>query len=176
MKTTKIEKALKKADELIEKAEVISESPVNSLKIESILSNINPILSEKAKKVFNELRVDSQMKLNENGDVEWVARFFGTQTSTRSAGALKIAHIINDLVEKYNILGVLGDPIQLELNSTYSIGSLVYFAVSPSDAIKLEEHELNFRKGQSPIVSLESLEELQEAAKYGLDKLDIIGF
>lgn len=166
-------------DELIktleDKYDCKSLNPV--YRAEDIYKHIKPLLTDKAKEMLSKPKVTQLTSLNDNGEVDYVVRYFGVTASFRSTGALKLARIVNEIADKYQVVGVLSPPFQIELiteslTRPSDIASVFYVAMPPSDAILAERHEFALQEGEIPIKYLETFDELEEAKKNGLDKLD----
>lgn len=148
-----------------------------ALKADGILEKIECLLTEKAKAMFSGPRLTSVTGISDDGNVNYVMRFFGVRTYLNSVGALKIAKIANEIAEKYDTLGVLSEPCQIKLADIdliekNQVVTVFYVAFKPEDAVLVENHEFAFHVGGVPENKLETLEEIEECKKYDLDTLD----
>lgn len=171
----------KEIDELTEKLDAKlqckTEGPV--FHVEEIYKDIEHLLTDKAKDMLSKPKVTQLTSVKDNGEVNYVMRYFGVTTAFRSTGALKLSRIINEIAEQYEIVGVLSPPCQLELitdsfTRPSDTASFFYVAMKPNDAVKVEDHQFSISNGNVPQRYLENLEDIEETKKNGLDKLDPI--
>lgn len=169
------QEAIDELNEALEKG--LDTKPV--FEVDEVYKNIESLLTDKAKEMLAKPRVKQLISLKENGEVDYVVRYFGVTTSFRSTGALKLSRIINEIADKYQVVGVLSPPCQIELiteslTRPSDTASFFYVAMPPSDALLAERHQFAISEGSMANKYLENLDDLEEAKKNGLDKLDLI--
>jgi len=149
-----------------------SENP-SALQINNIYPDIEKLLTEKAKKVLTTNKVTKLASVEEDGTVNWVVRFWGTTSYNKGVGALRMAKILNRVVDEFEIKGFLQQPAQLDFAQynleAKKVATVVYLAISPEDAI-LVDYERDNRE-DAPFFEMDTLEELKDAENHGLDKI-----
>lgn len=148
-------------------------------RVNEIYKDIESLLTDKAKEMLSKPKVKQLTSLKDDGEVDYVVRYFGVTTSFRSTGALKLAKIINEIADKYQVVGVLSLPCQVELiteslTRPSDTASFFYVAIPPNDAVLAERYEFILSEGGMPNRYLENLDDMEEARNKGLDKLDPI--
>jgi len=149
----------------------------SALQADPILEEMQDLLTDKAKAMFNKPKVKQLIGKSDSGEIKHVTRYFGVKTYARSIGVVKLASIANQIAEQYQVVGVLAAPIQIELVNTSltnksEVFSCFYIALSPNDAILAETHEFALKEDVYPHHYLESLDDIETSIAAGLDKLD----
>ena len=128
-----------------------------------VYEEMKPFLTERTINAFK-ARVRNCIGMDQiTGKITYVTRFFGVQVNIKEVGIKKLAKVLNELSDKYDIYGTMVPAIAMN-TATGKIMILSYIAFKPDDALKIENEdpEFHFKEGHEPKTYLETPEDLEK--------------
>jgi len=148
----------------------------SALKIEDISKDIDKLLTDKGKLAVRSFKCKGTLR-QVDGKIKMM-QYFSVTSKTRSIGALRIANLINEISEQYEITGILAQPSQISLHNPDGdvafdrICTLVFLEMSPEDGELAIKHPNCHYEGGVSQFEESTDEEIEQVKKAGLEYLD----